>query len=276
MDENHLDENHWDKTYIGLNKMWTKNNGTKIIWTKLAWEQRVSGLKDFGRKILDKKVLDQVGQGLNVLDEKCLPILYRNNVIGHIHIGQKYFGQTSIGQNDFGRNVVFPIRVHLWCIQNKLVLKKDTDIIYVAMGGSKKFSHMLRGGSKSFGGLRRGGQKSLTTKFSIAQPPHQSINEHSLMMIGHAKKKLKHSTTLVGSLGKRARVPNFTHVGRSTPLHEVESKIKLSSLVTIHKHLLGGADAKWGPLKFLTLGVGLEKNYHNFVKIVFTCFSMWG
>ena len=50
--------------------------------------------------------------------------------------------------------------VHLWCIQNKLVLKKDIDIIHVAMGGgSKKFSHMLRGGSKSFGGLRRGVKK---------------------------------------------------------------------------------------------------------------------
>ena len=52
------------------------------------------------------------------------------------------------------------ILVHLWCIQNKLMLKKDTDIIHVAMGGgSKKFSHMLRGGSKSFDGLRRGVKK---------------------------------------------------------------------------------------------------------------------
>ena len=42
------------------------------------------------------------------------------------------------------------ILVHLWCIQNKLVLKKDTDIIHVAMGGggSKKFSHMLKGVQK--------------------------------------------------------------------------------------------------------------------------------
>ena len=73
------------------------------------------------------------------------------------------------------------ILVHLWYIQNKLVLKKDTDIIHVAMGGSKKFSHMLRGGSKSFGSLRRGGgQKSLTTKIFNCPAPHQSINEHSL------------------------------------------------------------------------------------------------
>ena len=43
----------------------------------------------------------------------------------------------------------YQILVHLWCIQNKLVLKKDTDIIHVAMGGgSKKFSHMLRGVQK--------------------------------------------------------------------------------------------------------------------------------
>ena len=36
------------------------------------------------------------------------------------------------------------ILVHLWCIQNKLVLKKDTDIIHVAMGGGVKkvFTHV--------------------------------------------------------------------------------------------------------------------------------------
>ena len=52
------------------------------------------------------------------------------------------------------------ILVYLWCIPNKLVLRKDTDIIHVAMGGgSKKFLHLLRGGSKSFGGLRRGVKK---------------------------------------------------------------------------------------------------------------------
>ena len=73
------------------------------------------------------------------------------------------------------------ILVHLWCIQNKLVLKKDTDIIHVAMGGSKKFSHMLRG-FKKFWRLAKGGQKVWRQKFSIAQPPHQSIYEHSLIM----------------------------------------------------------------------------------------------
>ena len=52
------------------------------------------------------------------------------------------------------------ILVHLWCIPSKLVLRKDTDIIHVAMGwGSKKFLHLLRRGSKSFGGLRRGVKK---------------------------------------------------------------------------------------------------------------------
>ena len=40
------------------------------------------------------------------------------------------------------------ILVHLWCIPNKLVLKKDTDIIHVAMGGSKKFLHLLSGVQK--------------------------------------------------------------------------------------------------------------------------------
>ena len=52
------------------------------------------------------------------------------------------------------------ILVHLWCIANKLVLRKDTDIIHVAMGGGVKkvFTH-VEGGSKSFGGLRRGVKK---------------------------------------------------------------------------------------------------------------------
>ena len=64
------------------------------------------------------------------------------------------------------------ILVHLWCIQNKLVLKKDTGFIHVAMGGVKKVFTHVEGGSKSFGGLRRGGQKSLTTKiFNWPAPP---------------------------------------------------------------------------------------------------------
>ena len=47
-------------------------------------------------------------------------------------------------------------------------------------------------------------------------------------------------------------------------------------LGTIHKHLLGGPDAKRGPLKFLTLvRAALKKITTNFpVKIEFTCFSM--
>ena len=51
------------------------------------------------------------------------------------------------------------ILIHLWCIQNKLVLKKDTDIKHVAMGGSKKFSHMLRGGSESLAACKGGVKK---------------------------------------------------------------------------------------------------------------------
>ena len=52
------------------------------------------------------------------------------------------------------------ILVHLWCIQNKLVLKKDTDIIHVAMGGGVKkvFTH-VEGGFKKFWRLAKGGQK---------------------------------------------------------------------------------------------------------------------
>ena len=50
--------------------------------------------------------------------------------------------------------------VHLWCIQYKLVLKKDTDIIHVAMGGgSKKFSHMLRGVQKVLAACEGGVKK---------------------------------------------------------------------------------------------------------------------
>ena len=49
-----------------------------------------------------------------------------------------------------------------------------------------------------------------------------------------------------------------------------------TALGTFHKHLLRGADAKRGPLKFLTLVRGaLKKNSINFlVKIEFACFSM--
>ena len=49
------------------------------------------------------------------------------------------------------------ILVHLWCIPNKLVLRKDTDIIHVAMGGGQKsFLHLLRG-FKKFWRLAKGG-----------------------------------------------------------------------------------------------------------------------
>ena len=82
----------------------------------------------------------------------------------------------------FAESVLPVILVHLWYIQNKLVLKKDTDDIIHVWGGQKSF-HTCWGGSKSFGGLRRGGQKVWRQKFSIAQPPHQSIYEHSLSYI---------------------------------------------------------------------------------------------
>ena len=56
------------------------------------------------------------------------------------------------------------ILVHLWCIPNKLVLRKDTDIIHVAMGGSKKFLHFLEGGFKKFWRFAKGGSKKFDDK----------------------------------------------------------------------------------------------------------------
>ena len=89
---------------------------------------------------------------------------------------------------------VTSILVHLWCIPNKLVLGKDTDIIHVAMGGGvKKVFTLVEGGFKKFWQLAKGGQKSLTTKiFNCPAPPHQSIYEHSLRLVNGsqlAKKK---------------------------------------------------------------------------------------
>ena len=77
----------------------------------------------------------------------------------------------------FAESVLPVILVHLWYIQNKLVLKKDTDdIIHVWGGGSKKFSHMLRGVQKVLAACEGGGQKSLTTKiFNCPAPPPQYL-----------------------------------------------------------------------------------------------------
>ena len=65
------------------------------------------------------------------------------------------------------------ILVHLWCIPNKLVLRKDTDIIHVAMGGGgvKKVFTFVEGGFKKFWRLAKGGQKKFDDKNSVAQPP---------------------------------------------------------------------------------------------------------
>ena len=72
------------------------------------------------------------------------------------------------------------ILVHLWCIPNKLVLRKDTDIIHVAMGGQKSF-YTVEGGFKTFWRLAKGGSKKFDdTNFQLPSPPHQSIYEHSL------------------------------------------------------------------------------------------------
>ena len=71
-------------------------------------------------------------------------------------------------------------------IPNKLVLRKETDIIHLAMGGGvKKVFTLGEGGSKSSGGLRRGaGSKKFDDKnFQLPSPPHQSIYEHSLISL---------------------------------------------------------------------------------------------
>ena len=66
------------------------------------------------------------------------------------------------------------ILVHLWCIPNKLVLRKDTDIIQVAMGGGgvkKVFTH-VEGGFKKFWRLAKGGSKKFDDKnFQLPSPP---------------------------------------------------------------------------------------------------------
>ena len=69
------------------------------------------------------------------------------------------------------------ILVHLWCIPNKLVLRKDTDIIHVATWGGSKSFYTCWGGFKKFWRLSKGGQKSLTTKIFNYPAHHQSIYE---------------------------------------------------------------------------------------------------
>ena len=56
--------------------------------------------------------------------------------------------------------------VHVCCIPNKLLLRKETDIIHLAIG-VKEVLHMLEG-SKHLPACKGG--KSLMTKISIAQP----------------------------------------------------------------------------------------------------------
>ena len=64
------------------------------------------------------------------------------------------------------------ILVHLWYIQNKLVLKKDTDDIIHVWGGQKSFHTCWGGVQKVLAACEGGGQKSLTTKiFNCPAPP---------------------------------------------------------------------------------------------------------
>ena len=80
------------------------------------------------------------------------------------------------------------------------MLKKDTDIIHVAMGGGgqKKFSHMLRGGSKSFGGLRRGGSKKFDDKnFQLPSPPTKVFMNTPLLELSSSEIEKKNQTHVV-------------------------------------------------------------------------------
>ena len=62
------------------------------------------------------------------------------------------------------------------------MLRKETDIIHLAMGGQKSFFHLLRG-SKKFQRLAKGGSKKFDSEnFQLPSPPQQSIYEHSLNM----------------------------------------------------------------------------------------------
>ena len=67
------------------------------------------------------------------------------------------------------------ILVHLWCIPNKLVLRKDTDIIHVANGGGgvKKVFTLVEGGFKKFWRLAKGGgsKKFDDKNFQLPSPP---------------------------------------------------------------------------------------------------------
>ena len=62
------------------------------------------------------------------------------------------------------------------------MLRKETDIIHLAMGGGSKSFYTCWGGvQKVLVDCEGGVKKVWRQKFSIAQPPpHQSINEHSL------------------------------------------------------------------------------------------------
>ena len=59
------------------------------------------------------------------------------------------------------------------------MLRKETDIIHLAMGGSKKFLHLLRGVQKVLVASKGGSKKFDDENFQLPSPPHQSIYEHS-------------------------------------------------------------------------------------------------
>ena len=97
------------------------------------------------------------------------------------------------------------ILVHLWCIPNKLVLRKDTDIIHVAMGGGQKSFYTCWGRVQKVLAACEGGVKKVWwQQFLFTQPPHQSIYEHSLNTFFILMENFDRKSNNWGSLGVRS------------------------------------------------------------------------
>ena len=96
------------------------------------------------------------------------------------------------------------------------MLRKETDIIHLAMGGGgvKKVFTLVEGGFKNFWWLAKGGSKKFDDKnFQLPSPPHQSINEHSLSGEGAWRKKSMCSAPA----GPRARTRDLPRARRGSP-----------------------------------------------------------
>ena len=123
------------------------------------------------------------------------------------------------------------ILVHLWCTPNKLVLRKDTDIIHVAMGGGQKsFYTFLRGVQKVLAACEGGGSKKFDDKnCQLPSPPPQSIYEHSLTINNRGLRRKELSSWRGGNycLGDL----KFGRVGRSDQLSLINFEFKILRFV---------------------------------------------